>query len=94
MRKIKNDFLYNGEWGVSYDPQKREMLGGYSLDGETFNPEFQITEIDFKDVENAINMCSSLYCYYGIIVSPYDCLLDEYQKEKENLMRDKSFNLW
>lgn len=73
--------LYNGEWGVSYDPKERVMLGGYSLDGETFSPEFKITDIDSQDVENAIAMCGFLYKYYGIIVGTYSGLITVYEKE-------------
>ncbi len=78
-KKIKNETLYNGEWGVSYDPQTRTMLGGYSIDGETFSPEFQITEIDSDEVPHAIALCSLLYSEYGTIVSTFNDLLECYE---------------
>ena len=77
--KIQNEALYDGEWGVSYNPQEKVMLGGYSLDGETFSPEFKITEIDSQDVADAIAICSCLYCDYGTIVSPFKNLLELYE---------------
>lgn len=76
--KIKNKFLLEGEWGADYDPETRTMLGGYSVDGDTFSPEFQITEIEEEDVPNALIMCSSMYSDYGMIAAPYRVLVSEY----------------
>lgn len=75
LEKIKNETLYDGEWGTSYDSKEKVMLGGYSLDGETFSPEFKITGIDSEDVPKAIAICSRLYNDYGTIVMPFSNLL-------------------
>ncbi len=76
--KIRNEALYNGEWGVCYYPKEKVMLGGYSLDGETFSPEFKITEIDSENVADAIAMCSYLDNEYGTIVSTFNQLMALY----------------
>lgn len=76
--KIKNEILLGGEWGANYDPKTKTMLGGYSLDGETFCPEFQITEIEEEEISDALLICSALYSDYGMIAAPYRDLLDEY----------------
>ena len=75
IEKIKNETLYDGEWGTSYDNKEKVMLGGYSLDGENFSPDFKITDIDSKDVPEAIAICSSLYNEYGTISMSYSSLL-------------------
>lgn len=76
--KIKNEFLIEREWGAKYDPENKTMLGGYSADGETFSPEFQITEIEEENVPNALFICSALYSDYGMIMAPYGVLVSEY----------------
>lgn len=76
--KLKNEILLGEEWGANYDPKTKTMLGGYSLDGETFSPEFQITEIEEEDVPDALIMCSSIYSDYGMIAAPYRVLVSEY----------------
>ena len=77
---MKNNIIYNGEWGVQYDPIKKEMIAGYSLDGVTFSPEFRITEIEEVNIIDAIEMCSILYSSYGLIIASYKELLEEYKK--------------
>ena len=77
-RDFTNDILVDGEWGANYDPQTKTMLGGYSLDGETFSPEFQITEIEEEDIAIALHICSALYSDYGNISAPYSKLVEEY----------------
>ena len=76
--KISNDFLLNEEWGANYNPTTKTMLGGYSGDGETFSPEFKITEIEEEDVPNALLICSALYCDYGMISASYRSLVEAY----------------
>ena len=76
--KYKNEILLGGEWGANYDPKTKTMLGGYSLDGETFSPEFQITEIEEKDVSIALQICSTMYSNYGNVSVPYTKLMAEY----------------
>ena len=76
--KFNNEILVGGEWGANYDPKTKTMLGGYSLDGETFSPEFQITEIEEEEMPNALLICSALYSDYGMIAAPYRVLLEEY----------------
>lgn len=71
---MKCDFLYDGEWGGIYDPITKTMTAGYSMDGITFSPEFIISELEEECVETAIAICSSLYCYYGIIFASFDGL--------------------
>lgn len=77
---MKKNFLYNGEWGVQYDPIKKEMIAGHSSDGVTFSPEFCITELEEGNVIDAIEMCSILYSIYGLIIGSYKGLLEDYEK--------------
>ena len=71
---MKCDFLYGCEWGGIYDPITKTMTAGYSMDGITFSPEFIISELEEECVETAIAICSSLYCYYGIIIASFEGL--------------------
>ena len=77
---MKKYSIYKSEWGVQYDPVKKEMIAGYSSDGVTFSPEFRITELEEGNVIDAIEMCSFLYSSYGLIIDSYKGLLEEYEK--------------
>lgn len=78
---MKCDFLYNGEWGGIYDPITKTMTAGYSMDGITFSPEFIISELEEEDLESAIAICSSLYCYYRIIVGQFEKLKESREND-------------
>lgn len=76
---MNNEYSYNGEWGIAYNRTTKVMTAGFSTDGETFSPDFHISEIQEKDILIAIAICANLYSNYGIIVAPYKDLLDLYK---------------
>ena len=50
-----------GQWGYTYDQEKKVMLGGYSADGKSFTHTFTVHQVEKKDVVFAITLCSLLY---------------------------------
>ena len=71
-------FFYNGMWGVAYNTTTKTMTAGYAVDAQSFVPTFMITEIDEDDVDIAIVMCAELYSSFGIIISSFEKLIQEY----------------
>ena len=72
---------YDGDnWAGIYDPETKVMLGGYSSDGETFDNDFKITEVDEENAQDALKYCAMLYVDYGTIVSPFTELKTTYEK--------------
>ena len=71
-------YLYNEIWGVEYDPTGKTMIAGYAVDAQSYVPTFMITEIDEDDVDVAIVMCAELSSCYGLIISPFEKLIQEY----------------
>ena len=80
---MKAEYIYDGEWGVTYDPIKKTMIAGYSMDGETFTPEFVITELEEDDLVDDSLTCSIMYASYGVIVASYKKLLEEYESPRQ-----------
>lgn len=79
-RGFVNEVIYNDKWGANYDRERGEMLGGYSEDGETFRPDFRVTEVDEDNVPNALALCSMLFEAKGKIDMPYAELEAELNK--------------
>ena len=71
-------YFYNGIWGVTYNPNTKTMLAGYAVDAQSFIPTFMITETDEEDVEIAVIMCVELYSSFGIIITTFENLINEY----------------
>ena len=72
---------YDGDnWVGIYDPGTKVMLGGYSSDGETFDNDFKITEVDEENAQDALKYCAMLYVDYGTIVSPFTELKTTYEE--------------
>lgn len=71
-------YFYNGIWGVKYDPTIKTVLVGYAVDAQSFIPTFMVTETDEDDVEIAVIMCVELYSSYGIIITTFEELINEY----------------
>lgn len=71
-------YFYNGIWGVAYDPTSKTMLAGYVVDAQSFIPTFMITETDEDDVDIAIIMCAELHSCFGIIITTFEKLIQEY----------------
>ncbi len=69
-------------WGVVYDPISKTMDAGLcnDVDSNEFTPLFHITEIEKEDILDAVATCAVLYSSYGIIVSSYESLKEEYEK--------------
>lgn len=79
MNKIMSfNYLYNGIWGVTYDPTTKTVLVGYAVDAQSFIPTFMVTETDGDDVEIAVIMCVELYSSYGVIITTFEKLINEY----------------
>ena len=70
-RDFSNEVLVNDKWGANYDPESKEMLGGYSEDGKQFRPDFRIKELEEDDIPNALAVCSLLYSKHGKIDTTY-----------------------
>lgn len=75
---MKFKYIYNGMWGVEYDPIAKTMMAGYAVDSQSYVPTFMITEIDEEDVDIAIVMCTELYSCYGVIITSFEKLIQEY----------------
>jgi len=53
--------IINGQWGYSYDPDKKMMLGGYSADGASFSRSWTVKGLAQKDVMFAVALCGLLF---------------------------------
>ena len=56
-----NQKLINGQWGYSYAPDKKMMLGGYSADGASFTHYWTVNGVAQKDVMFAVALCGLLF---------------------------------
>lgn len=74
--------LINGQWGFSFDKEKKVMLGGYSEDGKTFTHTFTLYDVERKDVMFAIALMGLLYGKEREVVTSYPELVgvEDYQK--------------
>ena len=70
--------FYNGIWGVEYNPTTKTLLAGYAMDAQSFIPTFMITETDEDDVDIAIIMCAELHSSFGLIISTFEIIIQEY----------------
>lgn len=61
VQTYQNQNLVNGQWGYTYDQQKRMMLGGYSADGVTFTHSWAVNDVAKGDVVFAVALCGLLY---------------------------------
>ena len=68
---IPNQKLINGQWGYSYDQEKKVMLGGYSEDGKTFTHTFTLYDVEKKDVMFAIALMGLMYGKTREVVTSY-----------------------
>ena len=71
-------YFYNGVWGVQYNPTTKTVLVGFAVDTQTSIPTFMITETDEDDVDIAVIMCVELYSSFGIIITTFENLINEY----------------
>lgn len=69
-----------GNWAGIYDPETKVMSGGYSSDGETFDDDFRITDVDEENALDSLRFCAGLYSDYGTIVLPFDELKVAYEE--------------
>jgi hypothetical protein len=73
---------YDGENLVgTYDPKTQVMLGGYSSDGETFDNDFKITEVEEANVQDALRFCAGMYGDYGTINMSFSELKEIYEED-------------
>ena len=72
---------YDGDnWVGTYDPASKVLLGGFSIDGDTFDNDFKITEVDEDNAQDALKYCAGLSVEYGTIISPYNELKKTYEE--------------
>lgn len=69
-----------GNWAGIYDPGDKVMLGGYSCDGETFDDDFRITDVDEENALDSLRFCAGLYSEYGTIALSFNELREKYEK--------------
>ena len=63
--------LINGQWGYSFDKEKKVMLGGFSEDGKTFTHTFTLYDVEKKDVMFAIALMGLMYGKTREVVTSY-----------------------
>lgn len=70
---------YDGDnWVGIYFPETKVMLGGVSIDSETFYDDFLVTEVDKENAQNALKYCVGLFVEYGTITMSYNELKKTY----------------
>lgn len=69
-----------GNWAGIYDPGAKVMLGGYSGDGETFDDDFRITDVDEENALDSLRFCAGLYSEYGTIALSFNELKNTYEE--------------
>ena len=77
-----------GNCAGAYVPSSKVLRGGYSSDGETFDDDFIITDVDEKDAHDALKFCAGLYVEFGTIHLSFNELknvYDEVCKREENI---------
>ena len=73
----RNQKLINGQWGYTYDQERKMMLGGYSADGLTFTHTFTVTGLAKEEVMFAVALCGLLYGKNRTVVTSYRELVGE-----------------
>ena len=70
---------YDGDnWAGIYIPETKVMLGGVSIDSETFYDDFLITEVDKENAQDTLKYCVGLFVEYGTIAMSYNELKKTY----------------
>lgn len=70
----------NYAYNYQYDRESLGLVGGYSLDGKTFEPEFWLTSVPSNEIEDAMSFCIK-YAESNPLIS------GDWQKIKELLER-------
>ena len=73
----RNQKLINGQWGYSYDQERKVMLGGYSANGMTFTHTFTVVGVEKEEVMFAVALCGLLYGKNRTVVTSYRELVGE-----------------
>lgn len=74
--------IYDGDnWAGTYDLETQVMLGDYSSDGETFDNDFKITEVEVEDAQDAIRFCAGMYGDYGTLNMSFSKLKIVYEED-------------
>lgn len=73
----RNQKLINGQWGYTYDLERKMMLGGYSADGMTFTHTFTVVGLAKDEVMFAVALCGLLYGKNRNVVTSYKELVGE-----------------
>ena len=69
--------LINGQWGYTYDQERKVMLGGYSADGMSFTHTFTVVGLAKDEVMFAVALCGLLYGKTREVVTSYKELVGE-----------------
>ena len=77
IKKLSYD---NDNWAGTYDPVSKVMLGGVSIDGETFDNDFEITEVEEENAQYALKYCAGLFIEYDTITMSFNELKKTYEK--------------
>lgn len=73
----RNQKLINGQWGYTYNQEKKMMLGGYSADGMSFTHTFTVVGLAKDEVMFAVALCGLLYGKTREVVTSYKELVGE-----------------
>ena len=73
----RNQKLINGQWGYTYDQERKVMLGGYSANGMTFTHTFTVVGVEKKDLMFAVALCGLMYGKNRTVVTSYRELVGE-----------------
>lgn len=73
----RNQKLINGQWGYTYDQERKVMLGGYSADGMSFTHTFTVVGLAKDEVMFAVALCGLLYGKTREVVTSYKELVGE-----------------
>ena len=69
--------IINGQWGYSYDPDQKMMLGGYSADGASFSHSWTVNGVAQKDVMFAVALCGLLFGKDNAVEASYKELVGD-----------------
>lgn len=77
IQKVSCD---DDNWAGTYIPETKVMIGGVSIDSETYYDDFLITEVDKENAQDALKYCAGLFVEYGRITMSFNELKKTYEK--------------
>jgi hypothetical protein len=61
-------------------PSKKVVLGGVSIDGETFDNDFKITKVKKDNAMDTLKYCAGLFVEYDKITMSFNELKNTYEE--------------